>query len=38
MQKLNGFTKRMTGLLFLNTGYSPDEILLLTYQCYERKA
>jgi len=38
MQKLNGFTKRMMDSLFLNAGYFPDEILLLTYQCYECKA
>jgi len=38
MQKLNGFAKRMTGLLFLKAGFFPDEILLLTYQSYECKA
>jgi hypothetical protein len=37
MQKLNGFTKRMIDSLFFKTGYFPDEILLLTYQCYECK-
>jgi len=39
MQNLNGLTKKeYDDSPFLKSGYFADEILLLTYHCYECKA